>query len=317
MAIPVETSKPFAFPFVGVFNRARLGFPRYFFQGDGRMSSDLMCTTVFRELRKRGMRRIATASRHRDLFRHNPDVDKIIYHPRPRIDHWLCQGLPLVRFEQAAYDPTRDADVAPEDHVLIQMCRLANLTGKVELRPYLFLTPAEFAAGRLGKNQITMQSSNLASPNPMHNREWYPSRFQETCAEVRSDVTVVQIGAASDPKLEGAIDLRGKTTLRQAAAILAQSLVFIGLAGFLMHLARAVDCRSVIIYGGREKPSQSGYVANKNLYHQVRCAPCWLRNPCEFDRKCMNMVTAKQVVEATADQIARYGALLEVETAEL
>ena len=128
---------------------------------------------------------------------------------------------------------------------------------------------------------------------------------------------VIQIGAASDPKLEGAMDLRGKTTIRQSAAILANALVYIGLEGFLMHLARAVDCRSVIIYGGRLKPSQIGYVANKNLYTQVRCAPCWLRNPCDFDRKCMDMITPPQVIAAAAEQIARYGTLLEVQTAQL
>ncbi len=149
----------------------------------------------------------------------------------------------------------------------------------------------------------------------MQNREWYPQRFQELCAQLRSDVRVVQIGSSSDMKLEGAIDLRGKTSLRQTAAVLANSLVFIGLVGFVMHLARAVDCRSVIIYGGREKPAITGYVANKNLYTQVRCAPCWLRNACEFNRKCMDMISVDQVIAATADQISRYGTLLEVQTA--
>jgi ADP-heptose:LPS heptosyltransferase len=84
-----------------------------------------------------------------------------------------------------------------------------------------------------------------------------------------------------------------------------------------MHLARAVDCRSVIVYGGRLKPSQIGYVANKNLYTQVRCAPCWLRNNCDFDRKCMDMITTEQVIAAAAEQIAKYGSLLEVQTAQL
>jgi len=32
-----------------------------------------------------------------------------------------------------------------------------------------------------------------------------------------------------------------------------------------MHLARAVDCRAVIVYGGRERPEISGYICNKIL----------------------------------------------------
>ena len=75
--------------------------------------------------------------------------------------------------------------------------------------------------------------------------------------------------------------------------------------------------RMATLYGGREKPSQTGYVANKNLYNQVKCAPCWLRNPCDFDRKCMDMIQPPQVIAAAAEQIAKYGTLLEVQTANL
>jgi ADP-heptose:LPS heptosyltransferase len=244
-------------------------------------------------------------------------VDKIIGSANPRRNHWARLGLPLVPLTYTKYNPLTDADEPPDEHILIKMCRRAGLTGKVELRPYLFLTKAEFAAGKIAENQVVIQSSGLAAVNSMRNKEWYPQRFQEVCTELRSDVSVVQIGSAKDPRLEGAIDLRGKTDFRQAAAILANSYVFVGLVGFLMHLARAVDCRSVILYGGREKPGQSGYVANKNLYTQVRCAPCWLRNPCEFDRKCMDMINSPQVVAAIAEQIGRYGTLLEVQTAQL
>lgn len=276
-----------------------------------------MCTTVFRELRKRGKRGIAIATRHPGLFQKNPDVDRILRQRDTRTNRWGRAGLPILTLAHSGYDAARDADVPPNEHVLIRLCRLAGVTGPVELRPYIFLTAAELAAGRLAENQVAIQSTGLATPHAMLNREWYPQRFQELCAQLRSDVRVVQVGSASDVKLEGAIDLRGKTSLRQTAAVLANSLVFIGLVGFVMHLARAVDCRSVIIYGGREKPSLTGYVANKNLYQQVRCAPCWLRNACEFNRKCMDMIPVEQVMAATADQIARYGTLLDVQTAVL
>ena len=304
-------------PVAGLVNRLRLGFPGHYYQGTGQPGDDLMCSTVFRELKKRGVRSLVAATPHRALFQNNPDVDKIIGHANPRIDRWQRLGLPLTPLTYTSYDPLTDADQPPSEHVLIKMCRLAGITGKVELRPFLFLNKTEFAAGKMAEDQVVMQSTGLGAANAMRNKEWYPQRFQEVCAELRSDLTVIQLGAAGDTKLEGAIDLRGKTDFRQAAAILANSFVFIGLVGFLMHLARAVDCRSVIVYGGREKPSQSGYVANKNLYTQVRCAPCWLRNPCDFDRKCMDVITGQQVVAATAEQISRYGTLLEVQTEQL
>jgi len=317
MSAPVTIAGRLVSPFAGVVNRVRHGFPSRFFQGAGRIGDDLMCTTVFRELRKRNKRSVAMVTRNPGLFEKNPDVEKIIVQTDAPANRWGRAGLPVLTLAHSGYDAARDLDLPPDEHVLIRMCRLASITGPVELRPYIFLTPTELAAGRLGENQVAVQSTGLASPLAMMNREWYPQRFQELCAQLRSDVRVVQVGSVSDMKLEGAIDLRGKTNLRQTAAVLANSLVFIGLVGFVMHLARAVDCRSVIIYGGREKPTVTGYVANKNLYTQVRCAPCWLRNPCEFNRKCMDMITVDQVIAATADQISRYGTLLEVQTAVL
>jgi hypothetical protein len=39
--------------------------------------------------------------------------------------------------------------------------------------------------------------------------------------------------------------------------MMVNSVLFVGLVGFLMHLARAVDCRATFICGGRELPSLS------------------------------------------------------------
>ena len=304
-------------PFAGVVNRARLGFPRYFFQGTGGIGDDLLGSCIFREMKKRGLRGIAFATQHASLFERNHDVDEIIHCRNTGSDKWLQLGLPLLRLAYANYNPQTDGDESPTEHILIKMLRLAGINGPVELRPYVFLTKEEFAAGKLAESQVVVQSSGLASAHAMRNKEWYPHRFQEVCSELRTDVQVIQLGAKEDPKLEGALDLRGKTSLRESAAILANSFVFIGLVGFLMHLARAVDCRSVIVYGGREKPAQTGYVANKNLYTQVRCAPCWLRNPCDYDHKCMDAITSQQVVAAAAEQISKYGTLLELQVAQL
>ncbi len=317
MATPWDIAGRVVSPFAGAVNRLRHGVPSCIFKGAGRIGDDLMCSTVFREIRKRSKKSIAVITRSPGLFERNPDVEKIIRESDATLNRWGRAGLPVKTLAHSGYDPVRDLDQPPNEHVLIRMCRLAGITGPVELRPYIFLTPEELAAGKIAQDQVVLQSTGMGSSQAIKNREWYPERFQELCAQLRSDLRVVQVGSASDMKLEGAIDLRGQTNYRQTAAILANSLVFIGLVGFVMHLARAVDCRSVIIYGGREKPTISGYVANKNLYTQVRCAPCWLRNQCEFNHKCMDMVSVDQVISATADQISRYGTLLEIQTATL
>ncbi|HEX9046819.1 MAG TPA: hypothetical protein VF988_07315, partial [Verrucomicrobiae bacterium] len=240
MGKPVDIGR-IVLPVAGAFNRLRHGFPSCFFQGAGSIGDDLMCTVVFRELRKRSQRSIAMVTPNPSLFEKNPDVVKIIPMTGKLLSRLGRAGLPVTILTHSGYDAARDADLPPDEHVLIRLCRVAGITGSVELRPYLFLTPEELAAGKLAETQVVMQSTELSSPMALQNREWYPARFQELCARLRSDVRVIQVGSSTDLKLEGAIDLRGRTNPRQTAALLANSLVFVGLAGFVMHLARAVD----------------------------------------------------------------------------
>jgi hypothetical protein len=54
----------------------------------------------------------------------------------------------------------------------------------------------------------------------------------------------------------------------------------------------------VIIYGGRERPDQSGYEENLNLFSSVSCAPCWYWNFCPNDKICMQKISANDVISA-------------------
>jgi ADP-heptose:LPS heptosyltransferase len=80
--------------------------------------------------------------------------------------------------------------------------------------------------------------------------------------------------------------------------MLANASFFVGQVGFLMHLTRAVDTRSVIIYGGREKAWQSGYPCNENIETNPNCSPCWQNNHCDYDRICLNEITVQDVKAA-------------------
>lgn len=146
----------------------------------------------------------------------------------------------------------------------------------------------------------------------MYNKEWDFNRMQEVCTSLKNDFRIIQLGSISDPPLSGSLDLRGKSTLRQSAAILANSLCFIGPVGFLMHLARSVDCRGVILYGGRENPDLTGYISNINLYSDLACSPCWQRNRCDYGRLCMEKIQSDEVIKAVYKQISLNGHSIEV-----
>lgn len=291
------------------FNNRRLGFPRQVYIGSGGgIGDDLLCSCVFRELKKRGESKVIIRSGYRELFQGNPDVDLVIRKKVPLIAKLMIEGLP---FLQLSYH------VPAKEHILATMCRVAGISGNVALRPYLFLSPKELKAGRIFDQQMVIQSAGLGANVPMKNKEWFPERFQEVASQLHSKASLIQLGTPADPPLKGALDLRGKTSLRKAAAILANSLVFVGQVGLLMHLARAVDCRSAIVYGGRETPAATGYIANRNLVGITPCSPCWEENRCDYDRECMRIISVQSVVDAAIEQMSSYGKPLETENVSL
>lgn len=299
---------------------ARGGVPRYLVHFWGHTpGDDLMCTAVLREGRQRGRRGQWMMSRFPALFERNPDVDQVVPFDwrYERLITWVRGRDTYVHYGH--YDEAADRNPVPERHIIALLCQTAGITGPVALRPYLNLSDAERAGGQGASRQIVLHSSGASAYSAMKNKEWVPGRLQAVVDALRGEFTFVQLGSASDPLIEGCRDLRGKTTMRESAAVLANSTLLLGQVGFLMHLARAVDCPAVIVYGGRELPWQSGYVCNTNLVTPLWCSPCWRWNACDnpIVRECMQRITVDDVVRAVRERAARTGEPLAVETDDI
>jgi hypothetical protein len=295
---------------------AQHGRPAMFINSVGAgIGDDLLITALFRELRRRGQRDFWVTTRRAELYRNNDDVS-VIVPARERYDILLKKlGTRIVYPWYTSYHPAFDRDdPMPEQHLISVMCQKAGITGEITLRPYLFLTDEEKRRGKVAARQVAIQSSGLDAKHSMLNKNWPLERYQDVVTLLKDKYDFVQVGSRNDPPLEGALDLRGKTSLRGTAAVLHASMAFVGQVGFLMHLARSVDCRSVIVYGGRETPAQSGYPCNENLYSPVSCSPCWRLNTCPYDRACLQQIRVAEVIEALAAQVDRLGSPLETDT---
>jgi ADP-heptose:LPS heptosyltransferase len=275
-----------------------------YFGGDG-LGDELLCSVPLHELRRRGAIGLCAMTNRSEFFHHSPDVDAV----RP-MAHDDLQFLARIGVQASStvYIHEKlppDIDVAPPRHILAEMCRLCGIAGEVELRPRLWLSHDERATTAPFAGCIAVQSSRRSASLTIGNKEWFPERFQQVVDALVPHHHVVQLGLPDDPPLRGAEDLRGRKSFRESAAILAGATAFLGLVGFLMHLARAVDCPAVIVYGGRERPDQSGYVCNENLFTPLPCAPCWRWNSCDFEHACMTAIKSADVIAALNRLLAR------------
>jgi len=280
--------------------------------GDG-FGDSLLLSSVAYEWKVRTGKKVAIYTKFPDLYRENPDV--IIYpYMQNLIFPFKTRITKDIHFPiYAQWTPENDFSMPPDKHIIAKMCEFVGIHNTIHLRPYFHLSEKEMETNFKYRNLILIQTSVSSARLPMKNKEWYPSRFQEIVNVLCQNYHFIQVGSLQDPPLQNVTDFRGKTSIRQLACLMRQSQLFIGLVGFLMHLARANECPSVIVYGGREHPHQSGYLCNQNIASYISCAPCWLWNRCAYDRKCMADITVQQVLEAAHRQLQSRSKPLEVE----
>jgi len=169
-------------------------------------------------------------------------------------------------------------------HLAQQMAEHFGLQLPEGWRPLL-----EFRASPRIPRRLVVQNSCRGALYSTTTKEWPQERWSELIGRLAPDFEIIQIGTLADPALELARDLRGKTTLREAADLLASAAGFVGLESGLMHLAAATLTPAVIIYGGRTRPHETGYPSNVNLFRDPGCAGCGLDRDCPHQLKCMEI----------------------------
>lgn len=294
---------------------ARLGFPRRLIYFGGRGYGDtLLLGTVAHELHRRGIL-TAVLTEHPELLRGLPAVSGALRHEWRALEAVarFGGGAQHVPYFLTPCPPTHD--IPPDHHIIVEMCRRAGVRGEISLRTYFALGSLERAAGRLHPRQAVVQALGPQSENLSPLKAYPADRLAAVVEATAADLHWIQLGSSNDPRVPGVRDLRGRTTAAESAGLLAHSQLFLGPPGFLMHLARAVDCRSVIIFGGRELPRHGGYQCNENLFSPQSCAPCYRRSTCLLQLECLTVISPSSVVDAVRRTAALRGKPIAVETA--
>jgi ADP-heptose:LPS heptosyltransferase len=122
---------------------------------------------------------------------------------------------------------------------------------------------------------------------------WESERYQQVVDHFRGKIQFVQIGGDGHhhPKLEGVIDLRGQTSLRELIRLIHHSQGMLCSVTGLMHLAAAVETKRgrptnrpcVVVAGGREPAHWEAYPGHQFI-HTNGMLPCCANGGCWKDR---------------------------------
>jgi heptosyltransferase-2 len=122
---------------------------------------------------------------------------------------------------------------------------------------------------------------------------------QDACGEIVAGAARLR-GRGADPAL---VDLCGRTTLEQLAAVMAWASAVVSNDSGAMHLAGAVGAPVVAVFGATNERRTAPLTRGPDetppvvVSTDVWCRPCMLRE-CPIDHRCMTGVSARQVYDA-------------------
>ena len=162
----------------------------------------------------------------------------------------------------------------------------------------------------------TSGQDNLIGINPSaaygSAKRWCPKRYADLCVKLRKNckVTIIIFGGPGDNALgkqiseatgKHCINICGKTSLREAVALIEKCALFITNDSGLMHAAAALDVPQIAIFGSTDHIA-TGPVNKKShiIRADVPCSPC-LKQECPTDHRCMKEITVDMVYETAKD----------------
>lgn len=293
----------------GLFFFIRYGKPQLVFRFGGGLGDQLICTVLFRRLAKENSGKIWMMSHYPKLFENNRDVDIVVPDSWRVIKYCSKFNVDVIELKYGKLIGNVDKIAPPTKHMITEIIESSNSKGTFELKP-IFLATQKFTSK---EKFVCMQGTETKSSTLVKNKQWNKDKMKEVSSILSSRYKIIQVGLPGENLLPNTVDMRGKFTFAELAACLKESQFFIGQEGFIMHLARSQDTRSVIIYGGRIKASQSGYPCNENIETNPDCSPCWQNNHCDYDRTCLKDITVKDVVNAIERIEKRLNEKLETE----
>jgi heptosyltransferase-2 len=142
-------------------------------------------------------------------------------------------------------------------------------------------------------------------------KRWPPAGFATLAARLQSErrAQIAIVGTAQDGPLAESIskdldvppvNLTGRTSLRQLAAVISRADLMVTNDSGPMHLANALQVPVVALFGPTDPRVTAPFQEPSTcLHHQAPCWPCSYRD-CPFDHRCMLSLEPDEVYEACA-----------------
>ncbi|KJR42364.1 glycosyl transferase family protein [Candidatus Magnetoovum chiemensis] len=182
--------------------------------------------------------------------------------------------------------------------------------------PFLFLKDDVIAKAYELTAEVSKPFVGILPGASVKEKLWVAERYGELAAALEAiGVRAVILGSKAERETalkikhlaSNALDLTGKTSLIESAAVIKLCAVLISPDSGLMHIAYSLGVRTVCLFGvsSIEKWAPKGR-NTAVISKQLNCAPCSkfaYIPPCKNDIKCMSLIAVDEVLNAVKESI--------------
>ncbi|UCG37760.1 MAG: glycosyltransferase family 9 protein [bacterium] len=142
-------------------------------------------------------------------------------------------------------------------------------------------------------------------------KHWIEDHWRELSIRIADEhgLSVILLGgpgdrASGDRILSGDGDARmvnmaGRTTIQEAAAIIERAALVIGVDTGLTHMGFALGVPTVALFGATRPYLTAGLAPGTVIYHPMECSPCRRTPTCDGEFPCMGSITVEEVLAAS------------------
>lgn len=176
--------------------------------------------------------------------------------------------------------------------------------------PRLHVKPAaaSAAAALLRENGLAPRRyAVFAAFTTRPQKHWFDDAWRELSKRVRAQTGLVPVllGGPDDRPAAGAlvrgapeiVDLAGRTDLAQAAALVRDAALVVGVDTGLTHMGVAFGVPTVALFGSTCPYTVTGLANARVVWRALACSPCHRAPTCGARFECMREITAERVAQ--------------------
>ena len=175
---------------------------------------------------------------------------------------------------------------------------------------------ADFARELIENERLNGGYAVLCPFTTRPQKHWFEPRWAELADRVQEELGLraVLLGGPADQeaavRIRGLaagepIDLAGRTTLLQAAAMIDRSALLVGVDTGLAHMGIAFGRPSLLLFGSTCPYLDTTRPSARVLYHRMDCSPCKRKPTCDGAFTCMKSIEVDEVLAAASELLGR------------